>query len=230
MTRKARTPAGDWQVNRAHGRRGMITGSPWSYWPVYVGVSLAILLVTAGVTLAVQSVQQSHTSEDSPVWDEVAAIPPPYSADSEAQTDVRENMTSPALEGKDRQAAASPPEVTAGKLMPEMPLKAVKMAPELITPAQEPQVLAKVEPVKEQSEPLKLAPEPSACAAKLPTVANEPPVCSTNLPTAAQNDPTYRTAIHFVSSPTAAARDALKEDKLVFVLHVSGNFEDPQFT
>jgi len=104
------------------------------------------------------------------------------------------------------------------------------MAPELITPAQEPQVLAKVEPVKEQSEPLKLAPEPTACAAKLPTAANEPPVCSTNLPTAAQNDPTYRTAIHFVSSPTAAARDALKEDKLVFVLHVSGNFEDPQFT
>jgi len=31
-------------------------------------------------------------------------------------------------------------------------------------------------------------------------------------------------------SPTVAAAQARKEEKLVFVLHVSGNFEDPRFT
>lgn len=41
---------------------------------------------------------------------------------------------------------------------------------------------------------------------------------------------TYGTAIEFVKSPSVAATRAKKEQKLVFVLHVSGNFEDPKFT
>jgi hypothetical protein len=41
---------------------------------------------------------------------------------------------------------------------------------------------------------------------------------------------TYGTRVLFLPSPTAAARLAQKQDKLVFTLHVSGNFEDPQFT
>jgi len=40
----------------------------------------------------------------------------------------------------------------------------------------------------------------------------------------------YGTAVHFVDSPAEAAKQAKKEGKLVFVLHVSGNFEDPRFT
>jgi hypothetical protein len=40
----------------------------------------------------------------------------------------------------------------------------------------------------------------------------------------------HGTAVAFVDSPSEAARQALKEEKLVFVLHVSGNFEDPRFT
>jgi hypothetical protein len=38
------------------------------------------------------------------------------------------------------------------------------------------------------------------------------------------------TSIDFYDSPKDAAKAALKEQKLVFVLHVSGNFEDPRFT
>jgi hypothetical protein len=38
------------------------------------------------------------------------------------------------------------------------------------------------------------------------------------------------TAVHFEASPSAAARKARKEEKLVFVLHVSGLFEDPKVT
>lgn len=40
----------------------------------------------------------------------------------------------------------------------------------------------------------------------------------------------HGTRIDFVSTPKEAARLAAKEGKLVFLLHVSGNFEDPGFT
>jgi len=38
------------------------------------------------------------------------------------------------------------------------------------------------------------------------------------------------TAVHFEDSPSIAPRKARKEHKLVFVLHVSGLFEDPRKT
>ena len=41
---------------------------------------------------------------------------------------------------------------------------------------------------------------------------------------------TYGTAVRWVGDPSSAAAQALKEQKLVFVLHVSGHFEDPGFT
>lgn len=40
----------------------------------------------------------------------------------------------------------------------------------------------------------------------------------------------YGTTLQFADSPAAAAQQALKEEKLVFILHVSGNFEDSAFT
>ena len=40
----------------------------------------------------------------------------------------------------------------------------------------------------------------------------------------------HGTAVQFYDSPAEAAARAKKEQKLVFVLHVSGNFEDPRFT
>jgi len=40
----------------------------------------------------------------------------------------------------------------------------------------------------------------------------------------------FGTSVHFEASPSAAARKALKEHKLVCVLHVSGLFENPDFT
>jgi hypothetical protein len=40
----------------------------------------------------------------------------------------------------------------------------------------------------------------------------------------------HGTKVKFVDSPKDAAVQAKKEQKLVFVLHVSGNFEDPRFT
>jgi hypothetical protein len=40
----------------------------------------------------------------------------------------------------------------------------------------------------------------------------------------------FGTSVHFLKTPSEAARQALKDQKLVFVLHVSGDFEDPDFT
>ncbi len=40
----------------------------------------------------------------------------------------------------------------------------------------------------------------------------------------------HGTAVEFVDTPKEAAEQAKKEQKLVFVLHVSGHFEDPRFT
>jgi hypothetical protein len=40
----------------------------------------------------------------------------------------------------------------------------------------------------------------------------------------------HGTRVEFVDTPREAATIAKKEQKLVFVLHVSGNFEDPRFT
>ena len=40
----------------------------------------------------------------------------------------------------------------------------------------------------------------------------------------------FGTSVQFVDTPSAAATQAKKEQKLVFVLHVSGYFEDPKFT
>jgi hypothetical protein len=41
---------------------------------------------------------------------------------------------------------------------------------------------------------------------------------------------TYGTSVEWAQSPAEAAEQAKKEEKLVFVLHVSGYFEDPKFT
>lgn len=40
----------------------------------------------------------------------------------------------------------------------------------------------------------------------------------------------FGTAVAFVDTPREAAALARTQEKLVFVLHVSGHFEDPQFT
>jgi hypothetical protein len=40
----------------------------------------------------------------------------------------------------------------------------------------------------------------------------------------------YGTSVLFDDSPKEAAARAAKEEKLVFILHISGHFEDPKLT
>jgi len=55
-------------------------------------------------------------------------------------------------------------------------------------------------------------------------VADEAPNCKTC------GRQEYGTSVQWTGSPSDAAAKAKKEEKLVFVLHVSGYFEDPKFT
>jgi hypothetical protein len=43
-------------------------------------------------------------------------------------------------------------------------------------------------------------------------------------------DTHYGTCVNFVDDPNEAAELARKDNKLLFVLHVAGNFEDQRFT
>jgi hypothetical protein len=49
-------------------------------------------------------------------------------------------------------------------------------------------------------------------------------------PSLAAKDSCHGTSVVFEDTPSQAARKAKKEKKLVFVLHVSGHFEDPKLT
>lgn len=57
-------------------------------------------------------------------------------------------------------------------------------------------------------------------AASAPGQKDDPAVCNGD----------FGTAVHFLKTPSDAAKQARKEQKLVLVLHVSGDFEDPDFT
>jgi hypothetical protein len=70
------------------------------------------------------------------------------------------------------------------------------------------------------------------CAAALigPGLARaaEPPTA--DLTKKSEGCGSFGTSVEFQETPSDAAKLAKKEQKLVFVLHVSGNFEDPRFT
>lgn len=55
-------------------------------------------------------------------------------------------------------------------------------------------------------------------------------LCLSGLSQANGGEGCHGTKIDFVDTPKEAAAQAKKEQKLVFVLHVSGHFEDPRFT
>ena len=56
------------------------------------------------------------------------------------------------------------------------------------------------------------------------------PASALNPPAATECTGDHGTNVHFFKSPSEAARVAFKEEKLVFVLHISGLFEEPDYT
>ncbi len=77
------------------------------------------------------------------------------------------------------------------------------------------------------------APAPAAPARVPETPAEEdapPPPTAPAQPEPRPAGQTYGTRVTFLASPEEAMRVARREHKLVFVLHVSGNFEESCFT
>jgi hypothetical protein len=75
-------------------------------------------------------------------------------------------------------------------------------------------------------------PEVHASAPPIPPEVTGPPTpvlaeTALDLPTGCHR---YRTAVNFYDSLAEATRNARTDNKLVFVLHVAGNFEEPGFT
>jgi hypothetical protein len=70
--------------------------------------------------------------------------------------------------------------------------------------------------------------ESPAVPAAPTTVAETPPAPPP--PAAPRACETFGTSVEFVASPAEAYRWAKQNDKLVFLLHVSGNFEESGFT
>jgi len=77
-------------------------------------------------------------------------------------------------------------------------------------------------------------PERDPVAARVPDPPPAADSCRTTpaeaAPTACTVDHRHGTSLDFVDDPAAAAEKALKENKLLFILHVAGNFEDDKFT
>jgi hypothetical protein len=72
-------------------------------------------------------------------------------------------------------------------------------------------------------------PDPVAAFAPRTTpVAAPAPVPAA--PPSAPRAETYGTSVTFLDSPAEAARQARRENKLLFVLHIAGNFEESCFT
>jgi hypothetical protein len=75
---------------------------------------------------------------------------------------------------------------------------------------------------------------PSSPTQRLPSAPrSKPQVEGRPVPSEAAPTPaceTYGTGVKFHASPADAARAALRDHKLMFVLHISGHFEDSQFT
>jgi hypothetical protein len=99
---------------------------------------------------------------------------------------------------------------------PEPPAQQPATEPPVLTPAVR-QSTTEPLAVTRTASPPPQAPDP-------PAVPAEPPAAACAV------DHRYGTSVDFVDDPTAAAEKALKEKKLLFVLHVAGNFEKDRFT
>lgn len=67
-----------------------------------------------------------------------------------------------------------------------------------------------------------------AAVLALPVLASDHPALTPACKSCGKH--VFGTSIAWAASPTEAAKQATQEEKLVFVLHVSGHFEDPAVT
>lgn len=82
-------------------------------------------------------------------------------------------------------------------------------------------------PVADKAAPVQAQPEGNPQRAADPDC---PDCIEAKIPAGGPDREAFDTAVKFVRNPQEAARVAKDENKLTFLLHLSGNFEDPGFT
>jgi hypothetical protein len=105
---------------------------------------------------------------------------------------------------------------------PETPALVSAPAPQLETPP-EPVAVSRPAPAPAA---MPAAPEPAAPAPALLT--ETPSLLDSEASCGAPQS--YGTSVTFLGTPAEAARQAQRDHKLLFILHVAGNFEDSRFT
>jgi hypothetical protein len=69
-----------------------------------------------------------------------------------------------------------------------------------------------------------------APAAPAPSIFDASPVVDLTPAAPPKTCETFGTSVEFAASPAEAAKTAKRDDKLLFLMHISGNFEDDAFT
>jgi len=85
-------------------------------------------------------------------------------------------------------------------------------------------------PAPREPAPFVLPEKPWFALAALGDSSTTPGLLQQEEPTVCAADRSLGTAMTWAKSPEEASAEARKQDKLVFVIHVSGNFENPGFT
>jgi hypothetical protein len=110
----------------------------------------------------------------------------------------------------------------------------VGMQPNVVVSAKEtlPTPTERISPEPQKpAEPQNIVKAPAPAESVDDETPEAPPLAEPTQPAKmAQKGDLCGTAVEFVASPKLAAQQAIREQKLVFVLHVSGDFEDPDFT
>jgi outer membrane biosynthesis protein TonB len=182
------------------------------YWrPVLVAAAFSTLFV-GGIILAILANPTARTPDEEPDAGTVAATAPdtPARDKPEAAEEVRPHEEAPL-------AAARPAAVQPAEKSSEPPVE--KPAPPARTVARE---TPPAPPVPADEEPPAQEPpeqEPVTLPRPQPVVAKPP-----------RGTETFETSVAFACNPAAAARQAREQQKLLLVLHVSGDFEESRFT
>ena len=97
-------------------------------------------------------------------------------------------------------------------------------------PAAQPVLQMVSQPAPAVSRPAPAAPADPAPRPRPAPAPAAPPRLQAPVPVVRHPTESYGTQVDFLGIPEEAAEQARREKKLLFVLHVSGNFEDPHFT
>jgi hypothetical protein len=121
--------------------------------------------------------------------------------------------------------AVAPP--SAADRLPDRPNRQVRSEPVSVDKVVTSLPVAAVDRTPPPAPQQTVTSQPIATAPPVPQQAAPPPPSPAPANRTTEN---YGTCVHFALSPAQAAQKATQEQKLLFTVHISGNFEDSHFT